>query len=135
MRPNRQTTSASSSRAMMGYNSEDREGGKRCNFMIAHRHCKASIGPLLLLGLCLLPGMESWADGEAEFLAGTSKACPKCSLQQATLKRRDLSGAEFHRARLAQAKFTDADLTEANLNKTDLKYASFVRAKLEGGML
>ena len=44
--------------------------------MIAHWLFKAF--PVLVLACCVL-NMEGRADGEAEFLAGTSKTCPRCA--------------------------------------------------------
>ena len=113
--------------------------------MIVNPHPRAAAGLLLALGLWASSAVPVRAEGEAEFLAGTSKSCPRCALEQASLKRRDLSGADLsaaklaravlHRAQLARAKLTGADLSEANLNKTDLKYASLVETTLAGAML
>ena len=99
----------------------------------------------LLVSLCLaVLARPAGAAGEAEFLAGQSKACVKCALGKISMKRRELGGidlagadlakAVFHRSRLIGANFAGADLTGANLNKTDLKNASFVDIKGAGAM-
>ena len=100
---------------------------------------------LLVSALCLamLPRPAA-AAGEAEFLAGQSKACAKCALEKVSMKRRDLGGADlaganlakavFHRSRMIGANFAGADLTGANLNKSDLKNVSFAGIKGQGAM-
>jgi uncharacterized protein YjbI with pentapeptide repeats len=74
----------------------------------------------------VLFGGIAHADPRADFLAGQSRACQKCDLAGASLKRRDLAGvdlsganlraANFHDAQLAGAKLAGADLGGANLN-------------------
>jgi uncharacterized protein YjbI with pentapeptide repeats len=101
--------------------------------MLAPLHAMA-LGALLFAAGVLSP--LAWpsmahADETADFLAGRSRACVKCSLVAAQLKQKDLSGADLsgadlshavmHRAKLGGAKLNGADLTDANLNKTDLK--------------
>ena len=66
------------------------------------------------------------------FLAGQTRDCPGCNLAGASLKRRNLAGANlaganlagasFHRAVLRGANLLGADLTGANLNKTGARH-------------
>src|SRR5712675_232971 len=70
------------------------------------------------------------ADPATDLLAGRSKACPKCNLAGAHLKRFDLKEADLAGANLARA-----NLTGANLNKTDLTRANLAGARLGEVML
>src|SRR5262245_39026590 len=93
----------------------------------------------LILALCVEAG-DARADPREDFLAGRSKACPRCDLSEMNFKRRDLTGvdltganlkqANFHDAKLAGARLAGADLTDANLNKADLR-----RADLSGATM
>jgi hypothetical protein len=59
---------------------------------IMHRRSTFVLGSLLALGLSAAP---SFAQGEGDFLAGKTKACPSCTLERAGLKRRDLAERAF----------------------------------------
>ena len=76
---------------------------------------------LLASTLCLalaslgLLSPAAWGAGEAEFLAGQTKACPNCALEKVSLKRRDLGGADLAGAKLAGAVLHRCRLIGANL--------------------
>ena len=55
------------------------------------------------------------ADPREDFLAGHSRACQKCDLAGASLKRRDLAGVDLSGANLRGANFHDAQLAGARL--------------------
>src|SRR2546421_13102739 len=90
-------------------------------------------------------GTVAQAQDAAAFLAGTAKDCPGCNLAGASLKRRNLAGANlaganlagpsFHRSLLRGANFSGAAPTRANPNKTDLIQADFSNTKLGMALL
>jgi uncharacterized protein YjbI with pentapeptide repeats len=85
------------------------------------------------------------ADQRDDFLAGRTRACPRCDLSGENFKRRDLANADLtgaslkeanlHDARLTGARLAGADLSSANLNKANLSRADLAGAKLREAML
>src|SRR5262245_58564193 len=72
------------------------------------------IAALALLCAALATG-GARADPRDDFLAGHSRACPKCNLAGADFKRRDLAGVDLTGADLHGANFHDAQLAGAKL--------------------
>ena len=72
---------------------------------------------IVALALSSTSGSSAGAEGEADFLAGRSKACLNCSLPNAALKRKDLTAVDLSGANLAGAVMHRAQALQQPLDR------------------
>ena len=85
--------------------------------MLNPPHRAAALAALLVLSI---PSAPASADERDDFLAGRTRACPRCDLAGANFKRRDLTNADLTGANLKDANFHDARLIGAKLAGAEL---------------